>query len=57
MLRYLIVLAILASINCVAPGCQHPIFCNNKILTAVAQSNFYPDSKTFVDLILKVSVS
>ena len=35
---------------------QHPIFCNETILTAVAQSNIFEDSKTFVDLVLKVSI-
>ena len=37
-------------------ACSHPIFCNDEILTAVANSNYFEDSKTFVDLVLTVSI-
>jgi len=36
--------------------CTHPIFCFRPILEAVAKSNIFKDSKTFVDLTLKVPI-
>jgi len=36
--------------------CTHPIFCSVPILEAIAKSNIFTDSKTFVDLVLKVPV-
>jgi hypothetical protein len=36
--------------------CTHPIFCSPTILQAIAKSNLFPDSKTFVDLVLTVPV-
>lgn len=39
-----------------APGCTHPIFCNQTILKAVSKSNLFLDSKAFVDLVLKIPV-
>ena len=39
-----------------ANACDHPIFCNEKVLLKVAQSNYFEDSKSFVDLVLKVPV-
>jgi hypothetical protein len=36
--------------------CHHKIFCNPDILLAAANSNLFNDSKTFVDLVLTVSV-
>ena len=53
-----IILLIIASLlmNSVAQECKHPIFCSDEILTAVANSNYFKDSKDFVDSILKVSV-
>lgn len=58
MIRILLALTSLLHFVIAQPalGCHHPIFCNEKILTAVANSNFYPDSKTFVDLVLKVPI-
>ena len=35
---------------------QHPIFCSEEILNAVADSNRFKDSKEFVDLTLSVPV-
>lgn len=51
------IIAISLSLKISAPGCTHPIFCNDTILTAVAKSNYFKDSKTFVDQILKIPVS
>lgn len=53
---FLIALLIVFTWNRSAPGCQHPIFCNDTILTAVANSNYFQDSKTFVDLTLTVPI-
>lgn len=36
--------------------CIHPIFCSQEVLEKVAKSNYFEDSKEFVDLILKVSI-
>lgn len=36
--------------------CTHPVFCSDAILKAISESNLFPDSKTFVDLPLKVPV-
>lgn len=36
--------------------CTHPIFCSPPILESIARSNIFKDSKTFVDLVLKVPV-
>ena len=36
--------------------CNHPIFCEPSILQIAADSQMDKDSKTFVDLTLKVSV-
>ena len=38
----------------VAPECTHPVFCSYPILQAIANSNLFADSKSFVDLVLKV---
>lgn len=57
MLKTLLLIMLIAStMSKSAPGCQHPIFCNDTILTAVANSNYFADSKTFVDLTLTVSI-
>ena len=37
-------------------ACDHPVFCNPQILQTAADSKLFPDSKTFVDLPLKVPV-
>lgn len=36
--------------------CKHPIFCSEPILKAISNANLFDDSKTFVDLVLKVPV-
>lgn len=57
MLKALLLTILIAStLGKSAPGCHHPIFCNDTILTAVANSNYFQDSKTFVDLTLTVSI-
>lgn len=38
-------------------GCNHPIFCNDSILQAAADSGLFEDSKTFVDLTLKAPIN
>lgn len=38
------------------PGCPHPVFCNETILSAVANSTYYTDSKSFVDAVLTVPI-
>lgn len=50
------IVALSALAESTAPGCHHPIFCNDTILAAVAKTSLYSDSKTFVDLVLKVSI-
>ena len=47
---------VLVAIPANSKGCQHSIFCNETILTKVAESNYFEDSKTFVDLVLTVPV-
>jgi hypothetical protein len=57
MLKILITTSIIiAVLTAGVPGCPHPIFCDEAILTAVANSNYYPDSKSFVDTILTVPI-
>ena len=55
-ITYLICYLIINTLTITAPGCNHPIFCNDTILTAIANSNLFPDSKTFVDLTLTVPI-
>lgn len=47
---------ILLLVNITLQQCNHPIFCSESILKAVANSEIFSDSKSFVDLILKVPV-
>lgn len=58
MLKILITISFILGVGMAAgvPGCPHPIFCDESILTAVAKSNYYADSKSFVDTILTVPI-
>lgn len=57
MLRIFLIATILKAVLMTGvPGCPHPIFCDQNILAAVAKSNYYPDSKSFVDAILTVPI-
>lgn len=40
----------------IASQCNHLIFCSEPILKAIAKSNIFKDSKSFVDLTLKVPI-
>lgn len=48
-------LTILFSVN-IAAQCTHPIFCSEPILHAIAKANIFKDSKSFVDLTLKIPI-
>jgi alpha,alpha-trehalase len=52
----LLLLSIALALQCVRPQCTHPVFCSEPILAAVAKANIFPDSKSFVDLVLAVPV-
>ena len=52
-MQYFIIMALVATATA---QCEHPIFCNSTILKKAADSNLFKDSKSFVDLPLKVSV-
>lgn len=53
---FLIVLLELFTLMKADMYCDHPIFCNQDILSAVADSHYYKDSKEFVDQVLKVPI-
>ena len=56
-MRFILSLLIfLITIPSISNKCSHPIFCSQSILEAVSRSNYFSDSKTFVDLILKVPI-
>lgn len=57
MARFATLLLLFLFVEGVYPQCAHPIFCSEPILKAIAASNIFPDSKSFVDLVLKVPVS
>lgn len=50
------ILILIALLAVAEQQCKHPIFCSEPILKAISNSNLFPDSKTFVDLVLKVPV-
>lgn len=52
-----ICLTVATALSAATPGCTHPIFCNETILAAIANSTYFPDSKTFVDSILTVEIN
>lgn len=52
----LLIITLAVAKRSVDKSCNHPIFCNNDILQAAADSNLFQDSKTFVDLTLKAPV-
>ena len=57
MIRIIIGICLVSSVlGSSTPGCPHPVFCNQTILAAVANSSYYPDSKSFVDALLTVPI-
>lgn len=52
-MHYIIIMGLIAT---AFSQCNHPIFCEPSILQIAADSKKDKDSKTFVDLTLKVSV-
>lgn len=57
MFKEIFVLFVIQSLLVLAQTqCSHQIFCNPDILQAAADSHLFKDSKTFVDLVLKVPV-
>lgn len=55
MMAHLMLLLLILPLTC--QQCTHPVFCSEPILKAIAKSNIFEDSKTFVDLVLKVPVN
>jgi hypothetical protein len=55
--RFATLLLLLLLAAGVYPQCTHTIFCSEPILKAISASNIFPDSKSFVDLVLKVPVN
>lgn len=53
----LLLLILLLTLNLASSQCNHPIFCFEPILQTIAQSNIFQDSKSFVDLTLKVPIN
>lgn len=53
----LLIIAFVAAKRQIDTSCSHPIFCNDSILQAAADSGLFQDSKTFVDLTLKAPIS
>lgn len=50
-------LVLLMTLTVAYQQCTHQIFCSEPILKAIAKANLFDDSKTFVDLVLKVPVN
>lgn len=50
-------LVLLMTLTVTYQQCTHQIFCSEPILKAIAKANLFDDSKTFVDLVLKVPVN
>lgn len=53
----LVHLLLILSLTVTYQQCTHQIFCSEPILKAIAKANLFEDSKTFVDLVLKVPVN
>ena len=53
----MVLLLLLLGLTVTYQQCTHPVFCSEPILKAIAKANLFEDSKTFVDLVLKVPVN